>query len=91
MNPRSVYNKIDEFHTFVNEEECDLIFLSESWERECLQLDQIIQLDNHVVVSNVSQREGRGGRPAIIASSDKYEVENITINLVQIPCGVEAV
>ena len=28
MNPRSVYNKLDEFHTFVKEEELDCIFLS---------------------------------------------------------------
>ena len=33
INPRSVYNKILEFHTFVKEEEIDCIFMSESWER----------------------------------------------------------
>ena len=68
MNPRSVYNKIDEFHTFVKEEEVDLLFMSESWERDYLTLDQIIKLEDHVVISNVSQRSGKGGRPAIIAN-----------------------
>ena len=62
MNPRSVYNKVDEFHEFVNEEEIDLLFMSESWERDYLTLDEIIKLDDHVVVSNVSQRKGKGGR-----------------------------
>ena len=28
MNPRSVYNKVDEFHAFVEEEEVDLLFMS---------------------------------------------------------------
>ena len=30
LNPRSVYNKIDEFHTFVKEHEVDVVFMSES-------------------------------------------------------------
>ena len=34
INPRYVYNKVNEFHTFVKEEEVDVIFMSESWERE---------------------------------------------------------
>ena len=91
INPRSIYNKLEEFHTFVNEEECDLIFLSESWERESLGLDKIINLEDHVVISNVSQRVGKGGRPAIIANHKKFEVLNLTNTLVQVPWGVEAV
>ena len=91
MNPRSVYNKIDEFHEFVTEEEVDVIFLSESWERENLTLDQIIKLEDHEVISNVNQRIGAGGRPAIIANKKKFDVQNVTNNLIQIPWGVEAV
>ena len=34
LNPRSVYNKINEFHTLVQEEDIDIVFMSESWERE---------------------------------------------------------
>ena len=69
MNPRSVYNKIDEFHAFVEEESIDLLFMSESWERDYLTLNEIIKLEDHVVISNVSQRSGKGGRPALIANS----------------------
>ena len=29
INPRSIYNKINEFHEFVKEEEVDVIFISE--------------------------------------------------------------
>ena len=91
MNPRSVYNKVNEFHTFVNEEEIDLLLLSESWERDYLTLDQIIRLEDHVVISNVNQRRGKGGRPAIIANKSKFEVQDVTNSLIQIPWGVEAV
>ena len=65
INPRSVYNKKEEFHALVKEEDLDLIFISESWEREYLPLDEIIRLETHTVVSNVHQRTGMGGRPAI--------------------------
>ena len=91
LNPRSVYNKVDEFHEFVKEEEVDLLFMSESWERENLTLDQIIKLEDHVVISNVSQRKGKGGRPAIIVNNKKYQVQNLTNTLVQILWGDEAV
>ena len=91
MNPRSVYNKIDEFHEFVKEEQVDILFLSESWERENLTLNEIIHLDDHEVISNVSQRTGMGGRPAIVANKVKYDVQNVTNKLIQIPWGVEAV
>ena len=86
-----MYNKIDEFHTFVKEEEVDLLLMSESWEREYLTLNQIIKLEDHTVISNVSQRKGKGGRPAIIVNHTKYQVQNITNTVVQIPWGVEAV
>ena len=33
LNPRSTYNKVDEFCTFVDEEEIDIVFMSESHER----------------------------------------------------------
>ena len=91
MNPRSVYNKVDEFHAFVEEENVDILFMSESWERENLQLDQIIHLDNHTIISNVYQRKGQGGRPALIVNSNKYHVKDITNTLINVKWGVEAV
>ena len=33
LNPRSIYNKVDEFCTYVVEEEVDVVFLSETHER----------------------------------------------------------
>ena len=91
INPRSVYNKSEEFHTLVKEEELDVIFISESWEREYLPLDRLINLEDHTVISNVSQRVGVGGRPAIVANKTKFHVQNITNTLVQVPWSVVAV
>ena len=42
LNPRSVYNKIDEFHALLEDEDIDITFMSESWEREDKTLDKII-------------------------------------------------
>ena len=91
LNPRSVYNKVKEFCTFVDQKEIDLICMSESWEREDLPLDKIIKIDNFEIVSNVFQRKGVGGRPAIIVNAKKYQVDNLTQSIISIPWGVEIV
>ena len=70
---------------------CPHLFMSESWERENLTLDQIINLEDHDVISNVHQRRGVGGRPAIIVNRKKYDVQNLTNTLIPIIWGVEAV
>ena len=91
MNPRSVYNKIEEFHDFIKEEQVDLLYMSESWERPNLTLHEIIKLEDFEIISNVHQRKEVGGRPALIVNKMKFNVQNITNSLVQIPWGVEAV
>ena len=91
LNPRSIYNKINEFVTFVDEEEIDLVCMSESWEREHITLKEVIKIEDFEVISNVFQRKGKGGRPAIIVNSKKYHVENLTQSVVSIPWGVEVV
>ena len=91
LNPRRIYNKAGEFVTFVEEEQVDLICMSESWEREELTLDELIKIDDFSVISNVHQRKGKGGRPAIIANTKKFHVENLTQSTVSIPWGVEVV
>ena len=91
LNPRSLYNKVEEFVTFVTEENIDLTCISESWERENLKLNEIISIDDYEVISNVFQRKGIGGRPAIVVNKKKFQVENLTQSVIEIPWGVEAV
>ena len=91
LNPRSIYNKLEEFSTFVKEEEVDLICMSESWEREDQTLDNVIKIDDFKVISNVHQRTGKGGRPAVIVNTKKFDTENLTNTTVSIPWGVKIV
>ena len=76
VNPRSICNKKEEFQAFVEEELVDCVFMSESWERPDMPLDQILDLPNHVVISNPHQRKGVGDRPALIINKEKYHVKN---------------
>ena len=98
LNPRSIYNKIEEFYTFVIEEEIDIVCLSESHERWYTThanakqtLNEIINIDDHIVISNPSQRIGKGGRLALVVDNTKYMVHNLTQNEIVIPWGVEMV
>ena len=91
LNPRSLYNKINEFQEFVLSEDVDIVFLSETWERENKTLSEIINLEDYVVISNVYQRDGVGGRPALVVNNKKFNVRNITNTLVPVMWGVEAV
>ena len=67
LNPRSAYNKR-------KEETVDILFMSESWERENFQLQELIHLENHTIISNVFQRQGKGGKPALFVNNQKYHV-----------------
>ena len=91
FNRISVYNKVAEFHDFVKSEEIDILFMSESWERKSKTLTEMINLEDHEVLSNVYQRKGKGGRPALIVNKNKFEVRNFTNTLVPVKWGVEAV
>ena len=69
LNPRSVYNKKEEFKTMVDQLEVDVCFMSESWDRKNNGLENIIQMDGYQIIKNVLQRPGKGGKPALIISS----------------------
>ena len=60
INPRSLYNKKTEFCTFIEQENIDIAFISETWEKENEKLEEIINIENYQIVANVSQRHGRG-------------------------------
>ena len=91
VNPRSIYNKINEFLLLLEQYEVDIAFMSESWERENLTLDQVIVKDNYKVISNVKQRDFVGGKPALIINEDKFHITEISPEPITVPVGVEAV
>ena len=56
INPRSIYNKVNEFLTLVEQYESDLICMSETWDRVTLPLENLIQLDGYKVITAVNPR-----------------------------------
>ena len=82
-------NKIQEITTFIEEEDIDIAFISESHTRENKKLEDNIRLETHTVISNLHQRSEKGGRPAIVANNGKYTIENLTNTSISIPWGVE--
>ena len=98
VNPRSVYNKSEEFVTFVTnivQEGLDLTFISESFEKPEYTLESMLkehtEMEDYDIVSNPHQRQGKGGRPAMVIKKGKYHIQNLTNTLLTIPWGVEAV
>ena len=91
INPRSVYNKSDEFSLLLEQYSADVICMSESWERDDLPLDQFLRLEDYEIISNVKQRDFKGGKPAILVNTRKYIVKKICPDPVTVPVGVEAV
>ena len=89
INPRSIYNKNEEFSLLLEQYSADIITMSESWDRDDLPLEQLLQLDNYEVISNVKQREFKGGKPAILVNTQKYIVKRICPDPITVPVGVE--
>ena len=90
LNPRSIYNKTEDFKLLIEQYNVDCILMSESWEREKFSLKQLLNLDNYEIVMNVQQRDARGGKPAILVKTDHYFVKNLTPDVITVPTGVEA-
>ena len=94
INPRSAYNCPDNLALLIKEEQIDIAFLSESWERQDFTLEELLGdlLEDYQIISNPHARvQGRtGGRPAIIIAKDKYLIKNLTNTVIQIPWRVEA-
>ena len=94
-NPQSLYNKSGEFITSLQERDIDVAFISESWERPNWPLSdllsELVDSSNYSIVSNAHQRNGKGGRPALIVNTRNYHVQNLTQSTVAIPWGCEIV
>ena len=75
LNPRSIYNKADEFKTMMEQLEVGVCFMSESWDRDEFGLEEIIQIDGYKIIKNVLQRKGKGGKPALIISEENYFIK----------------
>ena len=71
--------------------EADVVLMSETWERDNLALHQVIVIENFQIITNVVQRQNRGGKTAIFVNEDKYYVKQLCPDIITVPIGVEAV
>ena len=55
----------------VEQYEVDAAFVTETWEREQLTLKDIMHFDSHEVFTNVVQRQGVGGKSALLINTEK--------------------
>ena len=90
LNPRSVYNKQNEFKTMMEQLDVDVCCISESWDRDNMGLEQVIQMEGYQIVKNVLQRSGKGGKPALVIKKEKYFVKELCPTLLTVPPTVEA-
>ena len=64
LNPRSLYQKVDEFKTLIEQTEAGVCCISESWDRSHIsggkRLADIIDIDGYQFVQNVVQRKRKG-------------------------------
>ena len=91
INPRSIYNKSEEFPLLLEQYEADIICMSESWEQKDKSLEQLLDLPNYQIITNVRQRDFKGGKPAILVNENKFIVKKLCPEPVTVPIGVEAV
>ena len=90
LNPRSIYNKKEEFRTMMDQMDVDLCCISESWDRDNRGLEHIIQMEGYQIVKNVLQRSGKGGKPALVIKKDKYFIKELCPTVLTVPPTVEA-
>ena len=91
INPRSIYNKVIQLKTYIFEKCIDLVFVSESWERQDEPLANVLDIEDYQVISNPYQRKGVGGKPALIINTKKFNVINPNQSMITIPWGLEIV
>ena len=75
MNPRSIYNKVDNLKTYIIEKNVDLVCISESWARKSQPIEDVMKMDNYTVICNPNLRRQICGTPAIIVNSSKFIVD----------------
>ena len=77
INPRSVYGKQDEFSLLLEQYNAGVVCVSESFERENLPLQELLELENYEIISMVKRRDFKGGNPAILINKNEYIIKKI--------------
>ena len=70
-----MYNCIEGFQTYVQEECIVVAIANETWEMEKLPFLELIKLPNNTIISNVYQIKGVGGRPALVIITTSTQLQ----------------
>ena len=57
LNPRSIYNKLEEFWIMMEQLEVDICYMSESWDRENLPLETLLQKEGYKIIKKCCAKE----------------------------------
>ena len=90
LNPRSIYNKKSEFKIMIEQLDCDLCCISESWDRDNMGLENVINMEGYHIIKNVLQRRGKGGKPALMIKKEKFFIKELCPSVLTVPPTVEA-
>ena len=95
LNPRSLYNKKEEFKTLIEQSEAGICCISESWDRShtanSLLLSDAMDIEGYRWVKNVQQRSRKGGKPAILISESEFHITELCSDVITVPKSVKIV
>ena len=95
LNPRSLYNKQEEFRTMIEQTEAGVCCISETWDRSHVQggtpISDLINMEGYRWIRNIVQRNRKGGKPAILASEKDHYIKELCPDIITVPIDVEAV
>ena len=95
LNPRSLYQKLDEFQTLIEQTDAGFCCISKRWDRSHVPggrlLSDLIDIDGYQLVQNVVQRRKKGGKPAILANTNMFHIKELSPDVITVPVDIEAV
>ena len=95
LNPRSLYNKQDEFRTMIEQTEAGICCVSETWDRSHVAggklIADLLEMEGYRWIKNVIQRKRKGGKPAILANENDYFIKDLCPGVITVPTDVEVV
>ena len=71
--------------------EVDICAISESWDRENLPIENILQMEGYKIIKNVVQRNKKGGKPILVLKEEKFHIKQLCPDVITVPIGIEAV
>ena len=84
LNARSLYNKVNNFKTLLNQVGPDIVLVSETWERQRQSLDELLQSSHYKTITYCrkkvrNNRQPGGGCGIVYNSSSSCDAEKFDV------------